>query len=314
MTPPTILCCGEPLVVVTPHAGEDLVTAHELSIGVAGAELNVALHLARLGLDVRYAGAVGTDPFGKRIRSVLVAEGVDDRALHEVADRPTGVYFKQAAGDSGNGSSVHYYREGSAAAGAWELTGEDLAPVGHVHVSGVAAAVSDEFVARLEALTAPGRTWTVSFDVNHRPALWTPGSAPEVLLRIARRCDIVFVGLDEAAEVWGAQTPDAIRALMPGVRELVVKDGPEPAVVWVDGAWSASEPVPVVVVELVGAGDAFAAAYLASRLSGHGVGASMQAGHILASHVISETGDQGSPEAEAYAQIRDILPARTVAR
>lgn len=308
MTPPTILCCGEPLVVLTPHCGEDLMTAHELAIGVAGAELNVALHLARLGLDVRYAGAVGADPFGSRIRSALVGEGVDDGALHEVADRPTGVYFKQTAGDAGNGSSVHYYREGSAAAGPWPLTGDDLASVGHVHISGVAAAISHEFVARLEALTPPDRTWTASFDINHRPALWPTESAGEVLLKIARRCDIVLIGLDEATEVWGAQTPDAIRKLLPDVGEIVVKDGAHPASVWVDGSWTTSEPVPVVVVELVGAGDAFAAAYLASRLSGHSPGASMQAGHVLAAHVISETGDQGSADAEAYAQIRDILP------
>ncbi|MFC7486020.1 sugar kinase [Knoellia sp. CPCC 206453] len=307
MTAPTILCCGEPLVVLTPHVGQDLVTAHELSIGVAGAELNVALHLARLGLDVRFAGAVGADPFGERIRSACVAEGVDDRALHEVGDRPTGIYFKQRAGEAGDGSSVHYYREGSAAAGPWPLTTEDLASVRHVHVSGVAAAVSDEFIERLEALSVPGRTWTVSFDLNHRPALWPDGTAAEVLLRIARRCDIVLIGLDEATEVWGAQTPDAIRKLLPEVGEIVVKDGAQPASVWVDGAWTTSEPVPVVVVELVGAGDAFAAAYLASRLTGHGPGASMQAGHVLAAHVISETGDQGSADAEAYAQIRDIL-------
>lgn len=314
MTPPTILCCGEPLVVVTPHAGADLVTARELSIGVAGAELNVALHLARLGLDVRFAGAVGADPFGERIRSALVAEGVDDRALHEIDDRPTGVYFKQTAGEGADGSSVHYYRDGSAAAGAWPITARDLASVGHVHVSGVAAAVSDEFLARLESLTSPERTWTVSFDLNHRPALWPAGTAGEVLLGMARRCDIVLVGLDEATEVWGATTPEAIRDLLPHVREVVVKDGARPARVWVDGEWTESDPVPVVVVELVGAGDAFAAAYLASRLSGHSPGASMQAGHVLAAHVISETGDQGSADAEAYAQIRDILPAHTVAR
>lgn len=309
MTHPTVLCCGEPLVVVTPRAGEDLVRAHELTVGVAGAELNVALHLARLGLDVRYAGAVGADPFGQRIRNVLVAEGVDDRALHEVSDRPTGVYFKQASGEASNGSSVHYYRDGSAAAGSWPLTAENLESVSHVHVSGVSAAVSDEFAARLDLLSAADRAWTVSFDLNHRPALWPAEEAGEVLLSLARRCDIVLVGLDEAGEVWGAETPEAIQQLLSDVPEIVVKDGAGPASVWAEGSWSSREPVPVVVVELVGAGDAFAAAYLASRLRGHGPGASIQAGHVLAAHVISETGDQGSPDAEAYAQIRAVLPA-----
>ena len=308
MTPGTILCCGEPLVVVTPHAGEDLVTARELQVGVAGAELNVALHLARLGLDVRYAGAVGADPFGQRIRAVLVREGVDDRALHEAADRPTGVYFKQANGSGNSGSSVHYYRDRSAAAGDWALEPDDLADVTHIHLSGVSAAVSPDFVRRLEELSAPDRTWTVSFDVNHRPGLWAAATAGAVLLDLARRCDIVLVGQDEAATVWGAETPDAVRALLPAVPEIVIKNGPDPAVVWVEDEWSSSAPVQVRVVELVGAGDAFAAAYLASRLTGHGPASSMQAGHVLAAHVISETGDQGSPDAEAYAQIRGVLP------
>jgi 2-dehydro-3-deoxygluconokinase len=171
----------------------------------------------------------------------------------------------------------------------------------------VSAAVSTHFVARLEELSPPERTWTVSFDVNHRPGLWPADAAGTVLLDLARRCDVVLVGQDEAAAVWGADTPEAVRALLPGVTELVIKNGPGPAVAWVDGCWSSSEPVPVVVVELVGAGDAFAAAYLASRLAGHGPVRSMQAGHVLAAHVISETGDQGSPDAEAYARIRRLI-------
>ncbi|PRY58248.1 2-dehydro-3-deoxygluconokinase [Knoellia remsis] len=311
MTAPRVLCCGEPLVVLSTHPGDDLETAAELHVGVAGAELNVALHLARLGMDVRFAGAVGDDPFGDRVRAALVREGVDDSGLHEVPGHPTGVYFKQRVGGAGNGSAVHYYRAGSAATSSWPLTDDDLHGVGHVHVSGVSAAVSPSFLARLEQLTAPERSWTVSFDLNHRPALWPADDAGRVLRALARRCDIVLVGLDEAAEVWGAQTREEVREHLPEVPEIVVKDGPDPASVWADGAWTTSEPVPVVVVELVGAGDAFAAAYLASRLSGHGPGAAMQSGHVLAAHVIAETGDQGSPDAEAYTQIRETLPGRT---
>ena len=193
MTPPTILCCGEPLVVLTPHCGEDLVTAHELSIGVAGAELNVALHLARLGLDVRFAGAVGADPFGKRIRSALVGGG--DRRPRSARSRGPahgGLLQAHRLGKSATVAASTHHRDGSGRGRRWLLTDEHLTLVGHIHVSGVAAAVSEEFVARLESLTTPERTWTVSFDLNHRPALWPPGSAGKVLLHIARRCDIVL--------------------------------------------------------------------------------------------------------------------------
>lgn len=314
---PTILCCGEPLIVLTPHRGEDLVTGRELEVGVAGAELNVALHLARLGLDVRYAGAVGTDPFGARIREVLVGEGVDDRALHALPDRRTGVYFKQPGDAAHDGSTVHYYRDHSAAASDWPLDAADLEGVGHVHVTGVSAAVSSDFLGRLSLLTAPDRRWTVSFDLNHRPSLWATGAhagaggAAGVLRDLALRCDIVLVGMDEATEVWGTDSPEAVRDLLAGVPEVVVKDGPHPASVWSDGQWVTSEPLPVAVVELVGAGDAFASAYLAARLSGRGPRTAMKAGHLLAAHVISETGDQGSADAAAYAHIREAMTGRS---
>ena len=72
-----VLCVGEPLATLTPAPHTSFATANAAYLGIGGAELNVAIHLARLGVEVAYAGAVGADPFGVRIREALAAEGID---------------------------------------------------------------------------------------------------------------------------------------------------------------------------------------------------------------------------------------------
>ncbi|WP_051095060.1 PfkB family carbohydrate kinase [Streptomyces sp. LaPpAH-108] len=113
------------------------------------------------------------------------------------------------------------------------------------------------------------RPYVISFDVNHRPALWPKGIAPDALRYLANRADIVLVGLDEAQDLWGPDlTPTTARDLLPGPRILVVKDGSRAAT-----AFTASETVTVpalrvTVAEPVGAVDVFAAGFFAGLLRG----------------------------------------------
>src|SRR5436190_12662997 len=66
-----ILCVGEALISLTPAFGTTLQEATDLLISTGGAEVNVAAHLARLGVQTRFAGRVGDDPFGARLRHTL---------------------------------------------------------------------------------------------------------------------------------------------------------------------------------------------------------------------------------------------------
>jgi sugar/nucleoside kinase (ribokinase family) len=50
-------------------------------------------------------------------------------------------------------------------------------------------------------------------------------TAAPILARLAGYADIVLVGLDEAATLWGARNADEVRELLPGPRTLIVKDG-----------------------------------------------------------------------------------------
>lgn len=296
----TVLCVGEPLVVLTPAAGT-VVDGGPLQVTIGGAEVNVAIHLSRLGMRAALASAVGTDPFGQLVLDRLMTEGVDVSGVLPDPDRPTGLYVK----DPGDSSSrAYYYRAGSAAAAYDCATRPVVEGRRLVHVTGVQAAICPDPADPVRlAVRARGAGVLVSLDVNHRPRLWSsdPGSA---LLELARAADIVFVGLDEARGLWGVDKPEDVRTLLPAVAEVVVKDGPGVVVAWsgedrVDSP-AGNDPV----VELVGAGDAFAAAYLHARLRGRDQLRACQDGHALAGHVIGSRSDNGERGAAVYDSLR----------
>lgn len=284
-----VLCVGEALVALTPLEGS-LRTAPELAISAAGAELNVAVHLARLGLRSRFAGRVGSDAFGQRLRDAMRCEGVDDSALEEDPELPTGVYAKDPAP---GGTEVLYYRRGSAATRMGSLPDGALDGVDLVHLSGITPALSPECDALVAALLeGPGPA--TSFDVNYRPALWEAAEASSRLRQLAALAGTVFVGLDEAARLWHVATADDVRAVFPGVPELVVKDGSTGAHAYTAEGTAFEPALPVEVVEPVGAGDAFAAGYLASRRGGGSPAEALRRGHALAASVLVTHSDNGT--------------------
>ncbi|MFC9561861.1 sugar kinase [Agromyces sp. NPDC056965] len=289
---PEVLTIGETMALVAPVLAEPLETAEEFRVDTAGAEANVAAHLAALGRRAAWAGRVGDDALGRRVVRHLHDRGVDTRWIEADDAAPTGVYFK----DPGRG--VHYYRAGSAASRMDPsfLGGLPLDTARVVHVSGITPALSascgalvDDLIERVAASPAK-----LSFDVNHRSALWQEGAARGRLQELAARADIVFVGLDEAEALWGTVTPDAVRALLPEPALLVVKDGAVGATEFRAGADSGSTQVPAMsvdVVEAVGAGDAFAAGYLDALLAGGGPSERLAAGHARAVTVLGDTAD-----------------------
>ena len=260
--PGPVVCVGETMAALVPDPQGALATADTLRVAVAGAESNTAMYLADHGVPVRWVSAVGADPLGERIRAEVGACGVDVGAVRTDPSRPTGLLLK----DPGRASTrVHYYRAGSAASalGPDLLAGPAVQDAGLLHLTGITPALSASCRDLVEqALRGPV---PVSFDVNHRPALWGPGEAPEVLRALADRADLVLVGLDEAQALWGGAIAAAadVRALLPGPRLLVVKDGARAATAF-DGASAYTVPALAThVVEPVGAGDAFAAGFLA---------------------------------------------------
>jgi 2-dehydro-3-deoxygluconokinase len=195
------------------------------------------------------------------------------------------VFFK----DPGERTTVYYYRAGSAAS----RLGPELLPAlsGVVHLSGITPALSSSCADLVEQVLAS--PLTTSFDVNHRPGLWSAAEAAPVLRLLANQADVVFVGLDEARTLWGAATPDDVRALLPAPGVLVVKDGAVGAYSF-GPAGPAFVPAPVVeVVEPVGAGDAYAAGYLYGLLRDLPETDRLRLGHLVAGAALRVTGDVG---------------------
>ncbi|MFG3018458.1 sugar kinase [Streptomyces sp. NPDC048254] len=218
---------------------------------IGGAESNLACALAAAGHSVRWVSRVGADGFGDHLVETVASYGVDVGRVDRDPVRPTGVYFRTAGDRATDAHEVAYYRAGSAAS-AMSVETVDLTAVraGRVlHLSGITAALSPGCLDLLSELTAPdeGRP-VVSFDVNYRRGLWGSGDGPDVLLELARRADVVFVGEDEAAEAWGVTGgPEAVRAVLPEPGVLVVKQGGAGAMAFVSGAWGlvAQFPAPL---------------------------------------------------------------------
>jgi 2-dehydro-3-deoxygluconokinase len=106
----------------------------------------------------------------------------------------------------------------------------------------------------------------------------------------------VLVGLDEAQALWGCGTAEEVAALLPGASHVVVKDSALEAVEFVrrEGLPATVCRVPanrVEVVEPVGAGDAFAAGYLAGLLRGDPPEERLALGHSLAAWTLGTRAD-----------------------
>ncbi|MFB9235814.1 sugar kinase [Plantactinospora siamensis] len=299
---PEVVTCGESMVVLCPPPPETLADAERVSVTVGGAESNLAMSLARLGHRTAWLSRVGADPFGRRVLRHVSAAGVDTALVTVDPDAPTGVYFKDP---HAGGTRVHYYRAGSAASrlGPEALADPRLVGARVLHLSGITAALSGS----CRALVAdavhrrPVAGALVSFDVNHRPALWPARRAAPVLRELADAADLVFVGRDEAETLWGTPDPAAVRRLLPRPELVVVKDGPIAATALPRSGAPATVPAPRVgVVEPVGAGDAFAAGYLSALLRGLGPVPALRLGHLVAAQALASAGDNAALPARGW--------------
>lgn len=289
---------GEALALFSAQVPGPLATVTQFARGPAGAELNVAVGLARLGLKTGYLSAVGADHLGQALRDFMAGAGLDLAQLATDPGHPTGLMFKTRQ-DDGTDPRTEYFRRGSAAShlapSAARL--QYAATARHVHLSGVAPAVSPGLRALVFALAAQARErgQRLSFDPNLRPALWA--SAQEMvdtLNALAAQAHLVLPGLAEGRVLTGREDAAGIAAffIALGAQQVVVKLGPE-------GAYAATAEggvhVPGVkvehVVDTVGAGDAFAVGVISALLEGLPLPQAAARGNALGARAVQFAGD-----------------------
>ncbi|MFI1161913.1 sugar kinase [Streptomyces sioyaensis] len=267
-----LVTLGETMGLLTATGEGPLRHQRSLELGTGGAESNVAIGAARLGVPTAWIGRVGDDEIGKLVLASLRAEGVDTTAVHVDPGAPTGLMLK--ARRTVVDRRVTYYRRGSAGS---RLSPEDVNEplvlgAALLHVTGITPALSASARDAVEHAVRLAREngVPVSLDVNYRATLWSRHEAQSCLAGLARQADVLFAGEDEAALLGATGDHVALAAQLArlGPAEVVVKRGRYGAYALVDGTAHETAAIPTTVVDPVGAGDAFVAGYLAERILG----------------------------------------------
>lgn len=289
------ICIGEAIVELA-RGGDG-----RFALASSGDTFNTAIYLARAGIGVAFASALGDDPYSDAIVSLAKAEGIATDLIQRVPGRLPALALIDA--NIKGERRTHYWREAAPAGELFELpnwsrTAESLLGARLIYFSGITLSLYSNvglgrFLAAVEL--ARGNGAKVAFDGNFRAHAWRGDltRTRTVFAEALKRVDIALPAYDDEAVLWGDPSPEATveRLQAFGVGEIVVKNGPNSALVATSGERDAV-PVPEVVVpvDASAAGDGFNAGYLAARLFGRGPIEAATAAHKLAGQVIRHRG------------------------
>ncbi|MBG0826201.1 5-dehydro-2-deoxygluconokinase [Planomonospora sp. ID67723] len=239
---------------------------------LGGSPTNVAVAAARLGRSSAVITRTGADPFGAFVHDALRGYGVDDRHVIAVPGLPTPVTFCEIRPP--DDFPLYFYRYPKAP--DLEILPEELdleaiaaARLFWTTVTGLSAEPSRS--AHLAAWRARGRTPYTVLDLDYRPMFWPDAEqARERVREVLGQVTVAVGNLDEAEMATGTREPrTAGRALLEaGVELAVVKRGPDGVLGMTATETVEVPPVPVEVVNGLGAGDAFGGALCHGLLAG----------------------------------------------
>ena len=272
--------------------------------GFGGDTLNTAIYLIRLCRDqdiqVSYATALGIDVFSDHMIAAWQAEGIDTSLVSLLANHMPGLYAIQV--DPSGERHFFYWRDTSTARDYFEAPStplEDMtSELSAFYFSGISLAILPP-QGRERLLATAGRVRAeggmVAFDNNFRPRLWPNLAEARALYdRAYALSDLVLITLDDEMALRGATDADQMLAAVFALEipEVVVKRGVQPTLVRTAGTPPVAVPVEPVprVVDTTAAGDSFAGAYLAMRLTGIPPAAAARAANRMAGVVIQHPG------------------------
>jgi 5-dehydro-2-deoxygluconokinase len=282
---------------------------------LGGSATNVAVAAARYGRRSGVITRTGEDPFGEFLHDALRRFGVDDRYVTAVAGLPTPVTFCEIFPP--DDFPLYFYRFPKApdleiATGELDLDAIRAARVFWVTVTGLSQEPSRS--ATLAALEARDRSGITILDLDYRPMFWSTREEARSWVQQALPYATVAVGNpDECETAVGVRDPrEAAHALRRyGLELAVVKQGPKG--VLADDGTAAVEvpPVPVEVVNGLGAGDAFGGALCHGLLAGWELERAMRfcnaAGALVASRLACA--DAMPEEHEVEAMLEEVVDA-----
>lgn len=299
-----VITIGDALITMDPFTKGPLRFVSTFERKVGGAELNVAIGCARLGLKTGWISRLGKDEFGRYIRNYVRGEGIDASQVEFVEGYPTSIYFKEIF--DAERINSYYYRDNSPTNSftVEDINEDYIQNTKVVHISGVFSAINDtnrEVVLQLLKLAKKNNV-LVTFDPNIRLKLWTAKQARDCLLTYLPYVDVLLTGEDEAELLLGTsdltELVDEVKQY--SISHIVLKKGKAGAVGFRDNQIVNSPAIaPTTIVDTIGAGDGFAAGYIYSLINKWSLEKSLHFANAVASYVIGVPGDnEGLPYKE----------------
>ncbi|ASY13067.1 2-dehydro-3-deoxygluconokinase [Candidatus Nanopelagicus hibericus] len=294
---------GEALSVFISSDTDSVMSATKYERVTAGAEVNVAVALSRLGLKAQFFSRFGNDQLGSVMLADIEAEGVDTSLVKRV-DSFTGAMVR----NSGKSQAVEisYLRKGSAASTIEpaDILDSYISSAKWLHTTGITCAISQsgEKTVKHALKTARELGVKASFDLNIRRKLWSESQASATLAPIAENVELLIGGEDEFKVVFGDSDAKRVLAQMNkrGCKIAVMTKGDQVMRYSIDGQYDEITPPKVVAVDPVGSGDAFTGGSIAGLLSGLAPSDALKQGSICGALVASMFGDwTGMPTGSA---------------
>ncbi len=272
----------------------------------AGADMNVAVGLSRLGYNSYFSTVLGEDSLGTFIKNFLLRENINTEYVYSNSDYLTGMMFKSKVEDGD--PAISYARKNSAASHFdSELAKNiDINKFDLFHATGITIAISEKtrkmmFDLKARAVEA-GKVLT--YDPNLRPMLWkSKEEMVSVTNEFAKGCDYILPGISEGEILTGSSVPSEIADfyINLGVKNVIVKVGAKGAYFkkatgeegFVDGFKVDT------VVDTVGAGDGFATGIVSGILDGLTIEETCKRGCAIgAIQVTHKSDNEGLPSRE----------------
>ncbi len=309
-----IVTFGETMLRLSPPEGERLSTTRTLDARAGGAESNVAVAGAALGRETAWLSKLPDSPLGRRIVHELRSHGVDPLvAYDDSAEARLGTYYLEPGGEP-RGTNVIYDRADASITTVEpdDLSLDVLTDAAFFYTSGITPALSGRAAETTAALLERARDEgaTTVFDVNYRGKLWSPATAraayeelfPEIdVLVTAERDAVDVLDRDDETTADGAAAPADTESRAARIARglaaefdfetVIVTRGEQGALAFHDGTVFEQRVYEAETLDPIGTGDAFVGGYLARRVDGGDVSASLSWGAATAALKRTVAGD-----------------------